>query len=175
VSANSFAVGDEVVVNDKMQRGYRYRLVARTGRNFDEGFEPQLTPKQMLHLGVFGGKYMTDCTAEFPKSWFEGAKLSPERADSELNFFGVDASQPLAVWRKKGWIHEDDPRGWFQWYCRYYLGRRLPWEDARQIKRWRAIRRHAAQLKKACDKGDLTCRPRQRQALLHWAYDSRRI
>jgi hypothetical protein len=171
----SFKVGTEIHVSDRMQRGYSYVLAARTGRDFDEGFEPQLTPKQMLCLGVFGGRYMTDCREEFPESWFEGAKLSPQRADPKLNWFGVTASQPLAVWRAKGWIGEDDPRGWFQWYCRYYLGRRLPFEDARQIKRWRAMRRHIAQVKANCEPGDGHCRPRQRQALLHWAYDSRSI
>ena len=158
-----------------MQHGYRYRLDAPSGRGFDAGFEPDLTPKEMLALGVFGGKYMTDCLDEFPKSWFEGAKLSPSGADPQLNCFGVLASQPLAEWRRKGWVFEADPRGWFQWYCRYYLGRRLPFVDARQIKRWRAMRRHAAQVKAHCGVGDATCRPRQRQALLQWAYDSRRI
>ena len=162
-----------IVVNDRMQKNYRYRLVAPVGKNFDPEFAPDLTPKQMLQLGVFGGKYMTDTRAEFPKSWFVGAKLSPQRRDPTLNCFGVDASQPLSVWRKKGWIDPDDPRGWFQWYCRYYLGRRLPEEDRRQIKRWKAMRRHIAQIRNNCDRGDLTCRRRQRQALLHWAYDSR--
>ena len=171
----TFQVGDEIVVHDTMQRGYRYELAAPTGHDFDPAFEPELTPKEMLHLGVFGGKYMTDCRGEFPASWFEGAKLSPGQADKRLNHFQIIASQPLAEWRRKGWIFEDDPRGWFQWYCRYYLGRRLPFEDHRQIKRWRAMRRHVAQVKKACDVGDATCRPRQRQALLQWAYDSRRI
>jgi len=164
-----------VTVNDRMQKGYRYELSARLGQDFAPGFEPELTPKQMLRLGVFGGKYMTDTRKEFPASWFEGAKLSPSKRDASLNFFGVDASQPLSVWRKKGWIHRDDPRGWFQWYCRYYMGRRLPEEDERQIKRWRAIRRHVAQVKHHCEPGNLTCRPRQRQALLQWAYDSRKI
>ena len=164
-----------VTVNDRMQQGYRYKLTAPAGRGFDPAFAPELTPKQMLELGVFCGKYMTDCRAEFPQSWFAKAKLSPERRDSSLNFFRVGASQPLSVWRKKGWIHPDDPRGWFQWYCRYYLGRRLPEEDARQIKRWKAIRRHIAQIKRHCETGDPTCRPRQRQALLHWAYDSRKF
>ena len=164
-----------VTVNDKMQKGYRYALSAATGRNFDPEFQPQLTPAQMLRLGVFGGKYMTDCRQEFPKSWFAHAKLSPRGADPACNFFGVDASQPLAEWQRKGWIHPDDPRGWFQWYCRYYMGRRMPQEDARQIKRWKAIRRHVAQIKKHCEPGDQMCRPRQRQALLHWAYNSRTI
>ena len=127
----------------------------------------------MLKMGVFGGNYMTDCRDEFPAAWFEQAKLSPERHDKELNFFQVSASKPLAYWQDKGWIHPDDPRGWFQWYCRYYSGRRHE-DDARQITRWKAMRRHVSQLRKNCIKGDLLCRPRQRQALLHWAYDSRK-
>ena len=164
-----------VTVNDKMQRGYRYVLVAPMGRAFAPEFAPDLTPKQMLALGVFGGKYMTDCTKEFPPDWFARAKLSLKKKDPALNYFGVDASQPLSEWRKKGWLHDDDPRGWFQWYCRYYMGRRMPEEDARQIKRWKLIRRHAAQIRKSCEPGDIFCRPRQRQALLHWAYDSRKL
>ena len=136
---------------------------------------PELTPKEMLALGVFCGKYMTDCINEFPATWFARAKLSSAGRDSSLNYFGVDASQPLSVWRDNGWVHPDDPRGWFQWYCRYYMGRRTPQEDARQIKRWKAIRRHVAQIKQHCEPGDPLCRPRQRQALLHWAYDSRKI
>jgi hypothetical protein len=164
----------EVIVNDKMQKGYRYVLSKPMGRQFHPGFTPDLTPKEMLALGVFGGKYMTDCRDEFPKSWFTRAKLSPERRDPSLNYFGVDASQPLAYWREKGWIYHEDPRGWFQWYCRYYMGRRCP-DDERQIKRWKAIRRHIAQLRKHCRKGGIHCRPRQRQTLLHWAYDSRSL
>ena len=164
-----------VIVNDKMQDGYRYVPTEPIGRNFDPEFRPELTPKQMLELGVFGGKYMTDCQAEFPKSWFARAKLSPARSDPSLNFFGVDASQPLSVWRDKGWLHQDDPRGWFQWYCRYTMGRRMGEEDARQIKRWKAMRRQIRQIERHCESGHLTCRPRQRQALLHWAYDSRKI
>lgn len=165
----------EVIVNDKMQQGYRYLLVAPTGRDFDEEFTPELSPQEMLELGVFAGKYMTDCRDEFPASWFDLAKLSPERRDPTLNFFGVDASLPLAEWQRRGWIHADDPRGWFQWYCRYFMGRRMPDEDARQIKRWKAMRRHIAQIRKNCHVGDLSCRQKQRQALLHWAYDSRKI
>ena len=130
-----------VIVSNKMQRGYRYVLSAPAGRDFDPQFRPDLTPKQMLELGVFCGKYLTDCRDEFPASWFARAKLSPSGRDCRCNYyFGVDASQRLSEWRRKGWIHPNDPRGWFQWYCRYYLGRRLPEEDARQIGRWKAMR-----------------------------------
>ena len=163
----------KVVVDDRMQKGYSYFLTEPAGRNFHPAFRPELTPKQMLAAGVFGGRYMTDCREEFPADWFVKAKLSQTRR-AELNCFGVNASQPLALWREKGWIHPDDPRGWFQWYCRYYMGRRGE-DDLRQIARWKAIRRHVAQVRKGCLKGDLSCRRRQRQALLHWAYDSRLI
>ncbi|HJS78799.1 MAG TPA: hypothetical protein VJ778_15395 [Burkholderiales bacterium] len=164
----------QVTVNDRMQRGYVYFLTEPEGENFDPEFRPQLTPSELLKIGVFGGKYMTDCRAEFPAEWFERAKLCAERHDPGLNFFKVNASQPLSVWRAKGWIHPDDPRGWFQWYCRYHMGRRGS-DDARQIRRWRNIRRHLAQIEKHCERRDLSCRPRQRQSLLHWAYDSREV
>jgi hypothetical protein len=164
-----------VTVNDRMQRDYRYTRVAPIGRDFDPDFQPDLTPKQMLELGVFCGKYMTDTREEFPRSWFVRAKLAPNGRDCSLNYFGVDASQKLSVWREKGWIHPDDPRGWFQWYCRYFMGRRTPEDDRRQIKRWKAMRRHVLQIQRNCEPGDLSCRRRQRQALLHWAYDSRKL
>lgn len=164
-----------IVVNDLMQHDYRYQLTEPMGKNFDPRFQPELTPLEMLQVGVFGGKYMTDCGDEFPKSWFAHAKLCHEFHDPTLNFFGVNASQPLTVWQKKGWIYTEDPRGWFQWYCRYFLGRRLPAEDERQIKRWLAMKRHIAQVVKNCSVGDYDCHRKQRQALLHWAYDSRRI
>lgn len=163
-----------VVVKDKMQNGYRYELTEPMGKNFHPDFRPELTPKEMLELGVFGGKYMTDCREEFPLDWFEKAKLNSKFHDPELNFFGVNASQPLSIWREKGWIWRDDPRGWFQWYCRYYMGRRCS-DDERQIKRWKAMVRHVAQIKKGCWKGDFSCRTRQRQAVLHWAYDAREM
>jgi hypothetical protein len=163
-----------ILVNDKMQKGYKYYLSEPIGKNFDTVFTPELTPEEMLRLGVFGGKYMTDCKKEFPASWFKKAKLNSKKHDPNLNYFGVNASQPLSVWRKKGWINEQDPRGWFQWYCRYYMGRRSP-DDERQIRRWKAIGRHIAQVKKNCKPRDLNCRKVQRQALLHWAIDSRKI
>lgn len=163
-----------VVVNDLMQQNYTYFRTAPSGRDFDPTFTPELTPREMLALGVFGGKYLTDCRDEFPASWFQSAKLSPERYNTALNFFGVSASQSLAEWRRKGWLHADDPRGWFQWYCRYYSGRRHE-DDTRQIRRWRQMTRHVRQIANFCASGDFTCRPRQRQAVLHWAYDSRRL
>jgi hypothetical protein len=164
-----------VIVNDKMQRGYRYECVEPVGEHFAEDFKPELTPKEMLALGVFGGVYMRDCRDEFPADWFEHARLAEGKRDPMLNFFELNASQSLAEWVRKGWIYPADPRGWFQWYCRYYMGRRIPEEDARQIKRWRNMTRHIGQVKQYCKPGELDCRRRQRQALLHWAYDSRKI
>lgn len=163
----------QIIVNNRMQQGYTYTLSAPMGKDFDPRFTPDLTPAEMLALGVFGGKYMNDCRDEYPASWFTHAKLCTEKHDPALNYFGVNASQPLSVWRAKGWIYNDDPRGWFEWYCRYFMGRRIPIEDERQIKRWMAMRRHIAQIVKHCHKGDASCHQKQRQALLHWAYDSR--
>lgn len=162
-----------VVVQDRMQSGYSYERTAPMGEQFDPSFEPELTPAEMLQLGVFCGKYMTDCRAEFPAEWFVGAKLASGPPDCSLNYYGVRAGSSLRVWLSKGWIHQDDPRGWFQWYCRYYSGRRMEQEDARQIGRWKAFRRHAAQVARNCEPGDPSCRPKQRQALLQWGYDSR--
>ena len=163
-----------VQVKDTMQR-YTYELTEPMGKNFHPDFKPELTPKQMLELGVFGGVYLRDCQKEFPDDWFENARLAEDKRDPLLNFFEINASQPLAEWRRKGWIYEDDPRGWFQWYCRYFMGRRLSEEDVRQIKRWKNMTRHIGQIKAHCAPGDVVCRRRQRQALLHWAYDSRKI
>ncbi len=165
-----------ITVHDNFQKNYRYPLSAPIGKKFDPRFKPDLSPKEMLELGVFGGVYMADRPKEFPANWFKKAKLNLTMnhiPDKSLNFFGVNASQPLSVWQDKGWIYKDDPRGWFQWYCRYYMGRRIPEEDDRQIKRWLAMRRHIAQIKIKCTPGDFSCNRRQRQALLHWAYDSR--
>jgi hypothetical protein len=166
----TFKIGAKIRVNDKMQRGYSYTLVAPMGKKFASGFKPHFSPKQMLKLGVFEGKYCNDCRKEFPADWFTQAKTSDE-ADPSLNYFGIKSRQPLSVWRENGWIIGPDPRGWFQWYCRYYLGRRIPDVDEKQIKRWRAFARHAAQVKAHCLPMDLDCRPRQRQALLQWSYD----
>lgn len=165
-----------IVVSEEYQTGYTYTLSEPEGRHFHPDFKPELTPKEMLQAGIFGGDYFRVVPKEFPADWFEGVELSQTgTADPALNFFKVNASQPLAVWQQKGWIYFEDPKGWFLWYCRYYRGRRIPEEDKRQIKRWRAMRRHISQIQKSCQQGDWSCRSRQRQALLHWAYDSRKM
>ncbi len=165
-------IGDYIHVNDRMQRGYSYRLDAPMGEDFGDGFKPVYSPQEMLEMGVFEGKYCNDCRNEFPKEWFAQAKIS-DTPNEQLNYFGIKSRQPLSVWREKGWIIGPDPRGWFQWYCRYYLGRRLDAVDDVQIKRWRNFARHAGQIRANCAPGDLDCRPRQRQALLQWSHDCR--
>lgn len=163
-----------VIVNDLMQKNYQYFLREPMGKNFHPDFKPDLSPKEMLQMGVFGGKYMTDCINEFPEDWFLDAKLCHEFHDPQLNFFGINASKSLTYWIEHGWIYPEDPRGWFQWYCRYYMGRRSL-HDEKQIKRWKQMVRHIAQIRKNCPQGYLECRKKQRQALLHWAYDSRKF
>ena len=163
-------VGDIIEVNDKMQTGYRYKLVEPMGENFAADFKPIYSPQQMLEMGGFEGKYCNDCIDEFPEAWFKNAKIS-DKPDPKLNYFGVKSRRPLSVWQEKGWIYGPDPRGWFQWYCRYYVGRRIPDIDRIQTKRWKAFARHAGQIKANCGPGDIFCRPRQRQALLQWSYD----
>ena len=137
-----------------------------------EEFKPQLTPKEMLELGVFGGWYFKGDTEEYPKEWFENARLSENGFDVSLNYFEIESGLPMEEWIKKGWITKEDPLGWFQWYCRFSLGRRIDRVDQFQIKRWKAFGpRHIGGIKSNCEEGVISCRPRQRQALLQWAYD----
>lgn len=165
-----------ITVHEPYQTAYTYHLVKPVGKDFDPDFTPDLSPAEMLRLGIFGGNYFSEIPSEFPSEWFQGVTIaSDNKAHASYNYFQVLASQPLSEWQKRGWIYPEDPKGWFLWYCRYYMGRRIPDEDARQIKRWKAIRRHIGQLQNACHTGDELCRPRQRQALLHWAYDSRNL
>jgi hypothetical protein len=155
-----------------MQSGYEYTLTAGYGQITDPTFQPELSPREMLKMGVFEGKYLTDCQYEFPKEWYKDGKMTTDgRPHVELNFFNIKSRQPLQEWRRKKWIIGPDIRGWFQWYCRYYIGRRLPDIDRIQIARWRAFARHRAQIIKNCKPKDIECRPRQRQALLQWAYN----
>ncbi len=120
-----------VVVNDAMQPGYEYYRTEPAGRNFSPNFAPELTPKEMLQLGVFGGKYMTDCRDEFPASWFAARKTLRAAARSPH-------STILASMRRSRCASGNEKAGFI-----------------RKI--------HAGG------------RRRQRQAILHWAYDSRKI
>jgi hypothetical protein len=188
----SFHKGDTIEVKNTMVTNYSYTLTADPGKDFDPRFKPHFSPAEMLRLGVFEGKYLNDCLTEFPAEWFIDAivldKLRPQGADPSINLFRVKSRLPLDIWQSKGWVpHRGskaaqhaglsdpklnvDERGWFQWYCRYWMGRRIPELDDIQIKRWRAFARHSGGVKKNCRAGDLTCRPVQRQALLQWAWD----
>jgi hypothetical protein len=186
-----FKKGTRITVYNKMEEGYSYVLAENPGKNFAPGFEPDYTPAEMLEMGVFEGKYFNDCLLQYPKEWFfkaiEKGKLSPEGANPECNYFKVKSRLNLQEWQDYGWVPRPDDviskkhpilsnydvnpdiRGWMSWYASYTCGRRIPEIDEIQIKRWKAMKRHVAQIKKNCKKGDLDCRPRQRQALLQWA------
>ena len=142
----------------------------KKSENFYKLFKPQLTPQKMLEMGVFGGSYFSGKINEYPKSWFKKAKLS-KNFDVEKNRFRVKAGLTRKEWMDKGWIFKEDPLGWFQWYCRFANGRRIPHIDEIQIKRWKAFKRHVTAIKKNCEQGDIHCRRKQRQAILQWAYD----
>ena len=138
--------------------------------DFYKLFKPQLTPKKMLELGVFGGAYFRLNIKEYPKSWFDNAKIS-KNFDVNLNRFKAKSGLSRKEWQEKGWIFKQDPLGWFQWYCRFSNGRRIPHIDEIQIKRWKNFNRHVAAIKKNCQLIDLNCRRKQRQAILQWAYN----
>ena len=160
-----------IIVNDKMQTDYVYELKAPEGKNFSAAFKPELSPKEMLALGVFEGHYLTDCIAEFPQHWFENAKMSSKSPCVDCNCFKIKSRMSLPEWQSRGWIISPDPRGWFQWYCRYYMGRRIDDVDQFQINRWKAFKRHKRQVFQNCALYDFDCRKKQRQALLQWAYN----
>jgi hypothetical protein len=166
---NTFRPGSTVYVSNRMQTGYSYKLVAMPGRDFDPRFTPVYSPARMLAEGVFEGVYMRDCALEYPAAWFKHAKFAANGPDPSVNLFKVKSRTPLSNWIEQGWIHPQDPRGWFEWYCRYWLGRRTA-DDYRQISRWRSFARHAGQVR-IHGMGDPNVRPRQRQALLQWAHD----
>ena len=175
-SYKDYFKGITIYAYNKMDRGdYSYKLQASMG---DLDFDPYFSPEEMLKYGVFEGKYLNDCVLEFPREWFLSAidkgKLSPEGPDINCNYFHIKSRMSLGDWRRNGWIPQiqgdPDNRGWFQWYCRYYLGRRIPELDDIQIKRWRSFKRHYGQVYKNCS--SLDCRPKQRQALLQWSYNA---
>ena len=194
---NSFRQGDRIRGSSGMslRPSYSYVLSEEPG-SLPADFQPDLSPAEMLMLGVFEGRYLNDCIGEFPAEWFLGAlmtgSLSPQGADPAVNLFKVKSRQPLSIWRQNRWgpslgrkgrkddhyhgllgdpDRNPDERGWFQWYCRFWMGRRIPELDDLQIKRWRSFRRHAGAVRAGCRPHDLACRPRERQALLQWAYN----
>ena len=176
VPESRFQPGKVIEVRNIMQSSYSYRLSEPVGKNFDPKFKPELTPRQMLERGVFEGKYCNDQILEYPKEWYltalKNGKLSPEKSNPKVNFMGVRSRQKLGIWRRNGWIYGNDVRGWFEWYCRYYLGRRDPSVDRKQIGRHNGIKRFIGSLVKECKQGDMSCRPVKRQLLTNWAYDA---
>ena len=145
-------------------------LKEKKSEDFYKLFKPQLTPKKMLEFGVFGGSYFGLKIKEYPKSWFKNAKIS-KNFNVDLNRFKVKSGLSRQEWMEKGWIFKEDPLGWFQWYCRYSMGRRIAYIDQIQIKRWKNFKRHVIAIKKNCESADINCRRRQRQAILQWAYN----
>lgn len=191
----SFSKGQTIYVWNKMRKGYSYELTETPGTNL--AFSPYASPGEILAAGAFEGKYLNDCLLEFPAEWFLNAialgKLSPGKPLVEVNQFQILSRLPLGEWQKAGWVppqkgsragknakgreilgdssRNPDERGWFQWYCRYWMGRRIPDLDAVQVARWKSFARHSGAIKKNCNPGALICRPRQRQALLQWAWN----
>lgn len=140
---------------------------------WNKEFTPFFTPEEMLRKGVFEGKYINNIKG-IPNDWKKLPKVvgPKDEPDPSLNFYGVKSRQPLSEWKKNGWIRTDK-NGWFEWYCRYFLGRRLGEEDDWQIGRWKSfIARHQAQVSKKCKPGDKDCNTKQRQGLLQWGWDS---
>jgi hypothetical protein len=187
----SFKKGDTIKGTETMSKPYSYILTEEPGE-LGPDFQPALSPAEILLLGAFEGSYLNDCYREFPAEWFLGAlmtdSLRPGAPDETVNLFKIKSRQPLSAWRENGWVHTSrrvgkthrailsspenpDERGWFQWYCRYWMGRRIPDLDHVQIGRWRSFARHAGAIKANCKPGDLSCRPRERQALLQWAWN----
>jgi hypothetical protein len=181
--------GARITVYNKMEKDYSYVLQEDAGKNL--AFKPHYTPAQMLSMGVFQGKYLNDCLLEFPKEWFVKAikknKLAPGLPDTSINCFKVASRLSRSEWKSYGWLpggapakqhailsdarKNKDIRGWFQWYCRYWIGRREPELDTVQIKRYYAYQRQVTPIVNHCKAGDLSCRPVQRQSLLQWAHD----
>ncbi len=147
-------------------------------------FEPMFTPKEMLEKGIFGGTYFAELInhKDFPEEWFENIEESFYKSDkylTKVNFFKIKSGQSQEEWEAKGWMHKDDPRGWFEWYCKYFLGRRHE-DDERQIKRWAAFcgpkgrwrniiyaKIHAS----GCGiENSQDVSRRIQQSLLHWSY-----
>ena len=160
-------------------------------------FTPNISPKEVFEMGSFGGTYYRpiyssitnknykskDVIKEYPKSWFKNVDIDTmvisSDYDKKINKYKVVCGSSLETWEKNGWIIKQDPYGWFQWYCRFYRGRRTD-DDERQIDRWNKIvgpngrfRRRLMNMliKKNKEYDDYTVSPVIRQVLLHWGYE----
>lgn len=155
-------------------------------------FRPNLTPKEIFNAGVFGGTYFRPIYSsithknyereweEFPSDWFKELVIekyiSSSVCDKNINRYKVTSGTSLEYWEEKGWINKQDPYGWIQWYCRFYLGRRTD-DDRRQIDRWLKIagedtgRWRKNLYNKRIKTGDRDVSPVINQLLLQWAYE----
>lgn len=137
-------------------------------------FTPSYTPMEMLDLGIFEGIY-TYAIKDIPAKYknHKNVLKDTSKPDIEINQFKVKSRQSLKAWQEKGWTTELSPLGWWEWYIKYFEGRRDEKEDKLQIGRWKSfVARHQGQIKANCTLGDKDCRPTQRQGLLQWAWDS---
>ena len=152
-------------------------------------FGANKTPVEVIKEGAFGGTYFRDIYSSvngkwYKKSWKEFDQLKnidqkfycSDYYDVSVNKYGVKCRTSLRFWENKGWINEIDPYGWFQWYFRCWLGRRLE-DDKRKINRWEKIvsRFRGKLVKMIKDAGskfdDYSISPKIRQNLLHWGYE----
>lgn len=158
-------------------------------------FHPNMTPKEVLQAGSFGGtyfrpiyssvtgkQYKEEAFLELPKDWTEGLnikkKVTSSKYDEAVNTYKVKCGGSLEMWEESGWIHKQDPYGWFQWYCRFYQGRRSA-DDERQVGRWLRCAGPTGRWKNnlimKCYRGgaqynDPNISPVVRQTLQHWGY-----
>ena len=147
-------------------------------------FYPMLTPKEMLQEGVFGGAYfgVEDLQGDYdyqslfketldgvPPHLYLGDKYRPK-----MNKFKIRSGMNYDYWVEMKWMQKDDPYGWFEWYIKYYNGRRHS-DDDRQIRRWQDFcgrngRWRKAIYKRIHESKDWQVSPRIQQSLLHWGY-----
>jgi len=159
-------------------------------------FKPNLTPRQIFKMGSFGGTYYRDIHSSvtgkdykgksvirgLPKEWFKGINIETHvvssNYDKNINKYKVKCGSTLEAWENSNWIVEQDPYGWFQWYCRFYEGRRTK-DDKRQIDRWLKLagpngRFRRTLMNKIIRSGksynDISVSPVIRQTLQHWGY-----
>jgi hypothetical protein len=163
-----------IIASNFYQRSYSYDLTEEEGVFCRDRFNPFYTPREMLLRGIMGGSYFYSSFTEYPESWFKDIPLSPHY-DEKLNRFKVKSGLSIQSWREAGWIHEEDPRGWIEWYFRYYAGRRSE-DDNRQIGRWRAMARHRGRLLSQIRQGSESYLNDDfgavtRQVLLHWSWN----